>query len=310
MNYLVTGGAGFIGSHLVDRLLSDDNKVTVIDGHSTKIRVVDNFHAGKYENLPQDPRLTVYNVDILGNIGSLFKDIDVVFHLAALTRPQWSIKHPFETSQVNVGGTIAVLEHCVKNKVKRVVFMSSSNLYGEVDEYPTFEDVKPNPMNAYALSKLVGEQYCKLFEKLYGLEFNACRPFNAYGSRMPITGIYTSAVATFINALKNNIPFKMFGSGEQRRDFIYIDDIVDQLLLMSTSEVHGEAFNCGSGTNTSINEIRQIVQRLMGKEIEPDRIDAQFEPSQTLADISKAEEMLGWKPRIDLEEGLRRTING
>ena len=202
MNYLVTGGAGFIGSHLIDRLLRDDNKVTVIDGHSERIVVIDDFSQGKYKNIPKDARVKVYNVDILGDISKLFKGIDVVFHLAALTRPQWSILHPFETNRVNVDGTIRVLEHCRDRKVKRVVFMSSSNIYGEQDAYPTSEDAVPNPMNAYALSKLVGEQYCTLFEKLYKLEFNAIRPFNVYGTRMPLTGIYTSAVATYINALK------------------------------------------------------------------------------------------------------------
>ena len=309
MNILVTGGAGFIGSHLVDRLLKEDNDVTVVDGYADHIVVVDDFSHGKYSNLRENPRLTVYNADILGDIGDLFKGIDIVFHLAALTRPQWSILHPFETTVVNVDGTVKVLEHCRNYKVKRIVFMSTSNVYGEVDKYPTPEDVTPNPLNAYALSKLVGEQYCQLFQKLNGLEWNACRPFNAYGTRMPITGIYTSALATFIHVLKNDLPLERFGTGEQRRDFIYIDDIVDQLLLMSTSKVTGEAFNCGSGTNTSINELYTMICDLMGKKVEPKYHPPQFEPSQTLADISKAKEFLGWEPKIGLEEGLKRTIN-
>ncbi|MCR4324162.1 MAG: NAD-dependent epimerase/dehydratase family protein [Candidatus Curtissbacteria bacterium] len=308
MKYLVTGGAGFIGSHLVDRLLKEDSEVAVIDGHGTEITIVDDFSHGKYANLPDDPRLTVYDTDILGDVGRLFKGVDVVFHLAALTRPQWSIEHASETDQVNVNGTVKVLEHCRDNKVKRVVFMSSSNLYGEQELYPTPEDVKPNPMNAYALSKLIGEQYCQLFEKLYGLEFNAIRPFNAYGTRMPVEGIYTSAVATYINALKKDIPFVKFGDGEQRRDFIYIDDIVELLMLMAQSDVHGEIFNCGSGTNNSINELLATIRKLMGKEIEPTPNPAQYEPSQTLADIRKARIVLGWEPKVSLEEGLRRTI--
>jgi nucleoside-diphosphate-sugar epimerase len=308
MNYLITGAAGFIGSHLVDRLLQGDNNVTVVDGHSDTIVVIDDFSHGKYVNLPENPRLKVYNANILGNIGHLFKGIDVVFHLAALTRPQWSIKHPFETTEVNVLGTIRVLEHCRDNKVKRVVFASSSNLYGEQKTYPTSEEAVPNPMNAYALSKLVGEQYCKLFEKLYGLEFNAIRPFNAYGTRMPLTGIYTSAVATFIDVIRNNKPLQMFGDGKQRRDFVYIDDIIDQMIAMAHSKVHGEAFNCGSGTNNSINYVLSIICKIMGKIVIPTRTPSQFEPNQTLADISKAEKLLNWKPKISLEEGLRRTI--
>lgn len=310
MNYLVTGGAGFIGSHLVDRLLKDGNLVTVVDGENKKIVVVDDFSEGKYSNLPKDPRLTVYDASILGNIGRLFDGVDVVFHLAALTRPQWSIKHPFETNQVNVDGTIKVLEHCRDHKVKRIVFMSTSNLYGDQPVYPTPEDAHPNPMNAYALSKWIGEEYCRLFQRLYKLEWNAIRPFNVYGTRMPLTGIYTSAVATFIDVLKKNLPLQMFGDGLQKRDFIYIDDLVDMLVLTATSEVSGEAFNCGSGTNNSINELLETVCRLMKSSITPTRLPAQYEPANTLADITKAKTLLGWEPKIGFEEGLRRTIEG
>lgn len=310
MNILVIGGAGFIGSHLVDRLLSDDNSVTVLDGHSSKITVVDNFSHGKYSNLTPNPRLTVYNADILGDIDHLFKEVDYVFHLAALTRPQWSIKYPYETTETNVLGTIRVLEHSRDHKVKRVIFVSTSDLYGNVDIYPTPENVTPNPLNAYALSKWVGEQYCELFHTLYGLEYNIIRPFNAYGTRMPLTGIYTSAVATFIDAIKNGISFKTFGDGEQRRDFIYIDDIVDMLILTMTSEVRNGVFNCGSGVNYSINEIRGIIEEIMGKKVKFERLPAQFEKKQTLADITEAEKLLGWKPKVGIIEGLKRTIEG
>ena len=255
-----------------------------------------------------NPRLKIYHENIMGNIGNLFEGVDIVVHLGALTRPQWSIEHPFETNEGNVNTTLKMLEYSRDAKVKRFVFLSTSSIYGEQAKYPTHEDMEPHPMNPYALSKLIGEQYCKLFEDLYGLEFNVIRPFNAYGSRMPITGIYTSAVATYINALKKDIPFVKFGDGNQRRDFVYIDDIVEQIILMSTSMVHGEVFNCGFGKNYSINEMLELVRKLMGKKIEATTIKKQFEPSQTLADVSKAKLLLGWKPKIDLEEGLRRTI--
>jgi len=297
MNYLITGGSGFIGSHLVDRLLKENHDVIIVD------------RSIKYHNIPKEnPKLHLYHENILGNIGYLFKNIDIVVHLAALTRPQWSIKYPFENNEVNVGGTIKLLEYSRDNKVKRFVFLSTSAVYGEQKEYPTPESVKPNPMNPYAISKLIGEQYCKLFGDIYGLEWNAIRPFNAYGSRMPTSGIYTSAVATFINALKENKPFIKFGDGNQRRDFIYIDDLIEQIVLMSTSKIHGEVFNCGFGKNYSINQMLNMVRKIMGKNINPDEIEKQYEPSQTLADISKAERLLNWKPKIDLEEGLRRTI--
>ena len=301
MKFLIVGGTGFIGSHLTERLLKDGHNVIIVD-RSIKLENIKDFK--------ENANLRLYHENIFDNISDLFKDVDVVFHLAALTRPQWSIEHPYETAEGNVTGTLKVLEYCRLNKVKRIVFMSSSNLYGDQELYPTPEGVKSNPMNMYALSKQIGEQYCNLYHKLYGLEWNACRPFNAYGTRMPISGIYTSALATFIHVIKNDLPLETYGTGEQRRDFIYIDDIIDQLILMAHSKVHGEAFNCGSGTNTSINELYQMICNLMGKKIEPKKHPAQYEPSQTLADITKAEKLLGWKPKIDLEEGLRRTING
>ena len=298
MKFLCSGFSGFIGSHLTERLLKDGHEVIGID------------RSIKWGNLPdqKNPRLKIYHENIMGNIGNLFEGVDIVVHLGALTRPQWSIEHPFETNEGNVNTTLKMLEYSRDAKVKRFVFLSTSSIYGEQAKYPTHEDMEPHPMNPYALSKLIGEQYCKLFEDLYGLEFNVIRPFNAYGSRMPITGIYTSAVATYINALKKDIPFVKFGDGNQRRDFVYIDDIVEQIILMSTSMVHGEVFNCGFGKNYSINEMLELVRKLMGKKIEATTIKKQFEPSQTLADVSKAKLLLGWKPKIDLEEGLRRTI--
>lgn len=300
MKYLITGFSGFIGSHLTERLLKEGFEVIGID------------RSIKWENIAdfrEDKNLKIYHENIEGNISDLFKDVDIVFHLAALTRPQWSINHVAETDDINVHGTVKVLEYCRDNKVKRVIFMSSSNLYGN-NIYPTPEDVKPNPMNAYALSKLIGEQYCQLFEKVYGLEFNAIRPFNVYGARMPVSGIWTSAVATFIDVLKNNKPLEMFGNGQQRRDFIYIDDVIDQMLLMAHSKIHGEVFNCGSGENTSINELFDLICKIFGKTITSHRNPSQFEPDQTLANISKAKFLLKWEPKVLLEEGLRKIING
>jgi len=308
MNILITGGAGFIGSHLVDRLLKQDNHITVIDGHSNNIVVIDDFSEGKYANLPKDSRLKVYDANILGKIGHLFEGVDIVFHLAALTRPQWSILYPAETDKVNVHGTLKVLEHCRDNKVKRVVFMSSSSMYGEQDTYPTREDAPARPLCPYALTKRLGEEYCELFERIYGLEFNAIRPFNVYGSRMNPKGIYSSAVAKFIEVIHKGLPLHITGDGKQARDFIYVEDVVDQMLLMATSKVHGEVFNCGSGTNTSINDLMKTIASLMNAQIDPIHTPAVLEPTQTLADISKAEKLLGWKPKTSLEEGLRETI--
>lgn len=308
MNILITGGAGFIGSHLIDRLLEEDNLITVIDGESNHITVIDDFSEGKYANLPKDPRLTVYEANILADIGHLFNGIDIVFHLAALTRPQWSILYPEESNKVNVDGTLKVFTHCRDSKVKRVVFVSSSSVYGDQEHFPSKESDIPDPMCPYALNKLIGEQYARLFGKLYGLQVNSIRPFNVYGSRMNPRGIYSGAVPKFIDMIKKRLRPNITGTGKQARDFIYVDDAVELMILMSKSKVYGEVFNCGSGTNISINDLFKKICKLMGEDIKPIHTPKVFEPKQTLADISKAKKLLGWTPKISLEEGLKRTI--
>jgi len=299
MKALVTGGAGFIGSHLVDRLLAEGHKVVVID----------NFFMGKWENLQYNhPNILIYPTTIMGEIAGLYMDVDIVFHLAALTRPQVSILEPEESTRVNIEGTLNVIRHCLKKKVKKLVFVSSSSLYGEQEKLPTPEDAVPHPMSPYALTKLVGEQYCKLYEVLEGLKANYIRPFNVYGTRQSIEGGYGAAVPKFIEALGQNKPGEITGDGEQRRDFTYIDDVVELIISASETDIYGEAFNAGAGHNYSINELYQTISKVMDKDIAPKHIEAVVEPHTTLADISKAKKLLGWKPKISLEEGLRRTI--
>lgn len=305
MKYLITGGAGFIGSHLTEKLLKD------------KSVVIDDLSMGKRGNLPRDSRLRFHKVSILDDIGHFFKGVDVVFHLAALTRPQWSILHPDETDTVNVHGTLKILEHCRDNKVKRVVFVSSSSIYGDQKLVPTPEDVKPNPMSPYALSKQIGEEYCELFGKLYGLQINRIRPFNVYGTRQNPVGEYAAAVPRFIDRVNSFISVLradgypvITGDGKQMRDFVYVDDVADLMILASKSKVHGEAFNAGSGKNISINELYEKVCKIMKVDIKAVHIAPVFEPRQTMADISKAKKLLGWEPKINLEEGLKRTVEG
>lgn len=300
MKYICTGGAGFIGSHLVERLLFEGNKVIVIDDFST----------GKMQNLPENENLEVWNTSILSDNESVYENVDVVFHLAALTRPQVSMLRPEDTTNVNVIGTLKVIRNCVKNKVKRLVFVSSSSLYGDQEVFPESENAVPNPMSPYGLSKLMGEQYCKLYEKLDGLKANYIRPFNVYGTRQSTEGGYGAAVPKFIEALGQDKAGEITGDGEQRRDFTYIDDVVDLMISASQSDVYGEAFNAGAGHNYSINELYATISKIMGKNIPAKHIEAVVEPHMTLADTSKAWSMLRWKPRIGLEEGLRRTIWG
>jgi len=308
MKYLVTGGAGFIGSHLVEKLLDRNDDITILDGHGDQITVIDDLTEGKWSNLPNDPRLKVYEGSILGDCGKLFEGIDIVFHLAALTRPQWSILHPQETAHVNVDGTVRVLQHCKTYGIKRMVFVSSSSIYGEQEELPTSEDVEPRPISPYGLSKLQGEEYCKLFERLYGFESNYIRPFNVYGERHTPDNFYAAAVPKFIDSLKKGKVANITGDGNQARDYVYVGDVVDLIIMASESPIYGEAFNAGSGTNISINDLYALICKLMGKDIRAIHVPPVVEPGMTMADISKAKKLLGWEPKVSLEEGLTRII--
>jgi nucleoside-diphosphate-sugar epimerase len=294
---LVTGGAGMIGSHLVDRLLSEDNKVVVID----------DFSMGKTINLPVNKKLTVVKEDILGNVENYFDGVDIVFHLAALTRPRESMVHPVETNRVNVEGTLKVLLHSIKNQVKKFVFVSSASVYGFQEEFPLDEGMKPNPASPYALTKMIGEELCRLYKNLSGMKINCVRPFNVYGSRQNPKGEYAAAIPSFINALKNEGQPFITGDGEQYRDFVYVEDVVDLLIAVSESDMNGEIFNAGSGETTSINVLYKTICGILGKEVKPRYVDSILEPN-TLADTSKAERLLNWKQRDSLKEGLIKTI--
>ena len=301
MNYLVTGGAGFIGSHLVARLLKEDCDVLLI---------VDDLSEGALINLPKDPRIKFFKASILDNkISKCFKDIDVVFHLAALTRPQWSMIHPEETCRTNVEGTIRIFNNCVKHKVKRVVFVSSSSLYGDQLVFPTPETAPANPLSPYGLTKYEGELWAELYKNLYNLQVNSIRPFNVYGSRQNPNSPYSAAAPKFLNELKRGETPWITGDGEQARDFIYVDDVVEIIYRASKCKEYGEAFNAGSGTNISINKLYDLVCRIMGKYVKPDYVAPVVEPNMTLGDMSKVKRILNFEPKIGLEEGLRRTID-
>ena len=299
MTYLVTGGAGFIGSHLVEKLLTGNDKVIVVDDLSE----------GNLSNLPmKNPNLEFHKASILDGISLLFKGVDIVFHLAALTRPQESIKEPKKFNKTNVEGTLNILMCCKEHNVKRIVFMSSSSIYGTQDTFPTNEDAIPCPLSPYALNKLTGENYCKLFESVYGLEFNAIRPFNVFGKRQNPNGGYAAAVPKFISMLKSGQTPYITGDGEQTRDFVYVDDVTGLLILAAHSEVHGESFNAGSETNITINDLYTKICELTGKYIKPNHIAAVLEPRVTLSDMSKAKKLLGWKSNFTLHEGLKGLL--
>ena len=233
-------------------------------------------------------------------------DVDVVFHLAALARVQPSIENPIEFHNTNVNGTLNLLKACVDCDVKRFVFSSSSSVYGDVKEkdLPTSEDANLNPMSPYALHKLVGEQYCKLFSELYDLETVCLRYFNVYGERQPIEGAYTLVMGVFAQQLLNGKPMTIRGDGEQRRDFTYVGDVVDANIkcMDYPLELNGDVFNIGNSDNKSVNQIADI----MGGS--RTHIEPVIEPRVTLADNSKVKRVLSWKPTEDLEKWISKCL--
>ena len=294
MRILVTGGAGFIGSHLVDRLIKENHKVIVID----------NLTTGKEENI--NPQAEFYNLDIYDfeKIKPLFEKIDFVFHLAAIPQILVSIKDPVETSKVNILGTINVFKAAIEAKVKRVIFASSSSVYGNQEKLPLKENMRPNPVNPYALQKLVGEQFAKLFTKLYGIPIISLRYFNVYGPRININSDYSSVIGKFLKQKAEGKPLTIFGNGEQTRDFCYIDDVVDATIkaMKSKKLKGGEVINIGSGKSYSINYLADLIGGKR-KYLAPREGDVKH----TQADITLAKKLLTWQPKVSFEEGLRRV---
>ncbi len=295
---LVTGGAGFIGSHIVERLLKEGSRVTVIDDLSE----------GKWENLPKHPNLVKYVGSILDNMSELVAGQDVIFHLAALPRLQRSLDDPWQTHRVNVDGTLNLLLAAKKNKIKRFIFSSSSSVYGNQIRLPFEEKMRPNPLVPYSLQKLVGEAYCKMFSDLWGLPTISLRYFNVYGLRMNPDGPYANLIPKFIKLLNQDITPTINGDGKQTRDFTYISDVVEATLLAAESSLSGEVFNIGSGKSISVEKVALIINRLMGKNIKPIHGPAVVEPRSTLASLTRARDLLGWEPKVKFEEGLKTIL--
>ena len=297
MRCVVTGGAGFIGSNLVDKLIDDGHEVIIFDNYST----------GKKENV--NPKAKFFLVDIshqpsFGHktMKDIMSGVDVVFHLAAKARVQPSIENPIEYHNTNVNGTLNMLDACRRYGVKRFIFSSSSSVYGDVEQLPTPEEHELNPMSPYALHKLQGEQYCKLFSELYDLETVCLRYFNVYGERQNTEGAYCLVMGIFAGQLLKGEPMTINGDGENRRDFTYVGDVVDANIrcMDYPLELNGEVFNIGNGDNRSVNQIANLLSR------DGDRINREpvIEPKETLANNSKAKKMLGWKPTNKIEDWI------
>lgn len=303
MKLLVTGGAGFIGSHLVDRLLDEGNEVVVID----------NLNGGKMENISHqknNPLFKFYEKDICEDINELFEGVEIVFHVAAIPRVQYSIEHVEETNKANIFGTLNVLEACRKNNVRRVVYSASSSAYGDQEKLPLIETMAPNPMSPYALQKLTGEYYCKLYYLIHDIETISLRYFNVFGPRQDPEGGYACLIPKSIGLILDKKSPEIYGDGEQTRDFTYVKDIVEANILASLvkdTKAFGEVFNIGNNENKSVNEVVRLISE--GTDIKPVYREPVIEPRDTLADNSKSFQLLGWKPQYNFENAIRETVD-
>ena len=298
---VITGGAGFIGSNLAYEL-AQSNEVIIIDDLST----------GRESNLTElktNPKIKFIQASILNKdlLEQLFKGIDYVFHQAAIPSVPRSIEDPQKTNSVNITGTLNVLMAARNNQVKKLVFASSSSVYGDTPTLPKREEMNPNPQSPYAVSKITGEYYCNNFYQIYKLPTIALRYFNIYGPRQDPKSQYAAVIPYFISQILAGLPLVIFGDGEQTRDFTFIKDTVKANIIAAESDVTG-VFNIGSGANTSINNLAKSLMTIMNKDL---KITFQAtrlgDVRNSLADISKAR-IFGYQPQYSLEDGLQETV--
>lgn len=291
---VVTGGAGFIGSHIVDALI----------GNGYEVHVIDNLSGGKRENINTKAFFHELDIRSLKSIKTVIAGAIYVFHLAALARVQYSIENPVETSEVNVTGTLNVLVAAREGGVKKVIYSASSSAYGNQETMPLKEDMTANPLSPYGLQKYVGELYCRAWSNVYGLPTVSLRYFNVYGPRYNSEGAYALVIGKFIKQKMSGSKMTVTGDGKQTRDFTHVRDVVRANILAAESEKvgGGEVINIGAGKNHSINKIAELV----GGEVE--YLPARLEPHDTLADNSKAKKLLGWAPQVSVEEGIQELL--
>ena len=305
MNVVITGGAGFIGSNLVNALLDRDYDVTVIDNLST----------GKLDNirnlLENNKNLNLIQGDIrdLSLLQKIFNNKDYVFHLAAISSVAKSVENPILVDEVNIRGTLNILVAARDTSIKKVVFASSAAVYGDTRELPKREDMPPNPLSPYAVSKLTGEYYCRVFSELYDLKTISLRYFNVYGARQDPNSEYAAVIPKFIHRILDNKPPIIYGDGSQTRDFIYVKDIVRaNLLAIEKKDITG-VFNIASGRKTSINTLANMIMDILDRKLKPIyEKPREGDIKDSYADISKAKNKLGFKPLYTLEDGLGGTI--
>ncbi|RIL04886.1 MAG: LPS biosynthesis protein WbpP [Proteobacteria bacterium] len=300
---LVTGGAGFIGSHLVDALLAA----------GWRVRVLDDFSSGRDENLAHArERIDLVRGDFADpdTAARAVAGVEVVFHQGAVPSVPRSVAEPIRTNRVNVDGTLNVLEQARQAGVRRVVFAASSSAYGNTEELPKVETMPPNPRSPYALQKYAGEVYCRLYHELYGLETVALRYFNVFGPRQDPKSEYAAVVPRFATACLRDEPATIHGDGETSRDFTFVSDTVRaNLLAADAPDAPGHVINVAGGRRISLDELLRTLQKITGSSVAPIHGPARVgDVRHSLAAVGRARALLGFEPAVELEEGLRRTV--
>lgn len=303
MNFLVTGGAGFIGSHIVEALVKNGDKV----------KVIDDFSSGRRENLEALlNKIELIEGDIRDKalVGSAMEGVDYILHQAALRSVPKSFENPELYNDVNINGTLNVLNAAQQAKAKRVVFASSSSIYGERDVFPEKEDLLPLPISPYALTKLAGEYYCRIFSQIYGLETVSLRYFNVFGPRQSLENQYAVVIPKFITCMLKDENPPVHGDGQQTRDFTYVENIVRANIKSATlPEMKCEVCNIACGRAYSVLDVINHINKILKKSIEPKFIPPRpGDVKDTLADITKAQKLIGFAPKVGFEQGLKKTV--
>lgn len=301
MKMLVTGGAGFIGSHLAEEL-SKDNEVIILDNLST----------GRKENIKDlvkktNVKFVKGSMTDLALLQDIIGDVDYVFHQGAIPSVPRSIERPFASNDANINGTLNVLIASKEAGVKKVIYASSSSVYGDAPEMPKKEDMIPNPLSPYAVTKIAGEYYCKVFQEVYGLKTVSLRYFNVFGQRQDPTSEYAAVIPKFITSILNNKPPTIYGDGEQSRDFTFVKSVVEANILAAESDATG-VFNIACGRRITINKLVDMINEILGKDVKPVYVASRAgDIKHSLADISRAKSF-GYEPKSNFKEGLKETI--
>lgn len=302
--FLVTGGAGFIGSNLA----------SILAGQGRPVRILDNFSTGREQNLaglPASAEVVRADVRDPDAVRDACRGVEYVLHLAALPSVARSVEDPASTHDVNISGTLNLLLQARDTGVRRVVFASSSSVYGDTPVLPKQEEMRPQPLSPYALSKLAGEHYCALFHSLYGLETFALRYFNVYGPRQDPASDYAAVIPSFIDHLRRAEPPEIHGDGGQTRDFTFVSDVAAANLCCcgAPSEAAGRVYNVARGDRTSILDLARTIAEILGTDVRPRFTETRAgDVRDSQADATRARDALGWIPEVTLEDGLRRTV--